>query len=49
MLNTKGKKKMMENVNVGKPIGLDVSSRTARRKAMALLLVELERVMRAEK
>jgi hypothetical protein len=39
---------MIANINVKKPIGLDVSSRPARRKAMALLLVELERVMRAE-
>jgi hypothetical protein len=39
---------MIANINVKKPIGLDVSSRAARRRAMALLLVELERVMRAE-
>jgi hypothetical protein len=39
---------MIANINMKKPIGLDVSSRAARRRAMSLLLVELERVMRAE-
>jgi hypothetical protein len=39
---------MIANTNVKKPIGLDVSSRAARRRAMALLLFELERVLRAE-
>jgi hypothetical protein len=40
--------KMIANINIKKPIGLDVSSRAARRKATALLIFELETVMRAE-
>jgi hypothetical protein len=39
---------MIANINIKKPIGLDVSSRAARRKAMALLIFELETLMRAE-
>jgi hypothetical protein len=39
---------MIANINIKNPIGLDVSSRAARRKAMTLLLVELESVLRAE-
>jgi hypothetical protein len=39
---------MIADINVKKPLCLDVSSRAARRKAMALLLFELERVLRAE-
>jgi hypothetical protein len=39
---------MFANINIKKPIGLDVSSRAARRKAMALLLFKLESILRAE-
>jgi hypothetical protein len=39
---------MIANTNIKKPIGLPVSSRAARRKAMALLIFELETLMRAE-
>jgi hypothetical protein len=39
---------MIANINIKKPIGLNVSSRAARRKAMALLIFELETLMRAE-
>jgi hypothetical protein len=39
---------MIANVNSKKPIGLPVSSRAERRKAMALLIFELETLLRAE-
>jgi hypothetical protein len=39
---------MITNTNIKNPIGLDVSSRGSRRKAMALLIFELERVLRSE-